>query len=234
MADRLAGQFERLADRGETGAITTASAGRAGPINVEIQRRRNPRQKGPNVALADGAGAFVGDRVTTKRNVALVTDTGRRWTRNRQSWTVTEVGDDGSLVVADTGRGSVRLPAAYVARHVELGWAVTGYGTQGVTTDHAIAVVEPSSTRASIYVAMTRGRGRNVAWIVDRTGLADAEEALAAAIARPANALTAHAVAARLGGEVPAPVIEDDRARRMARRINQLALSTGQPRRHSR
>ena len=55
---------------------------------------------------------------------------------------------------------AARLPKSYVARHVELGWAVTGYGTQGITTDHAIAVVEPSSTRAGIYVAMTRGRGR--------------------------------------------------------------------------
>ncbi len=104
---------------------------------------------------------------------------------------MTDIGDDGSLVVAEAGRGSVRLPAAYVARRVELGWAVTGYGTQGVTTDHGIAVVEPSSTRAGIYVAMTRGRGRNAAWIVDRTRLADAEEILAAAIARPANALSA-------------------------------------------
>ncbi len=199
VADRVARQFERLAARGESVAITTASAGTARAINVEIQRRRNPRLAGARVALADGTVAFVGDKVATRRNVGLVTGAGKP-VRNRQSWTVAEVGEDGSLVVADRDRGSVRLPATYVVRHVELGWAVTGYGTQGVTTDHAIAVVEPSSTRAGIYVAMTRGRGRNVAWIVDRTGLADAEEALAAAIARPADALSAHAVVARLGG----------------------------------
>jgi len=228
VADRVARQFERLAVRSETVAITTASAGTARAINVEIQRRRNPRQEGPKVILADGTSAFVGDRVATRRNVALVTDAGAA-VRNRQSWTVTEVGQDGSVVVAEAGRGSVRLPVAYVARHVELGWAVTGYGTQGVTTDHAIAVVEPSSTRAGIYVAMTRGRGRNAAWIVDRTGLVDAEEALAAAIARPANALSAHAVAARLGGEVAGAVVEDDHARRMSRRLDQLATESRPP-----
>ncbi len=54
----------------------TASAGTARHINVEIQRRRNPRQDGPNVALADGTCAFVGDGVATRRNVALATDTG--------------------------------------------------------------------------------------------------------------------------------------------------------------
>ena len=104
---------------------------------------------------------------------------------------------------------------------MELGWAVTGYGNQGVTTDHGICVVEPSSSRAGIYVAMTRGRGRNVAWVVDRTGLADAEEVFAAAVARPATALTAHAVRAKLGGQAPPPVV-DDPTQRALRRLDRL------------
>jgi hypothetical protein len=87
----------------------------------------------------------------------------------------------------------VRLPAAYVAEHVELGWAVTGYGNQGITTDHGICVIEPSSSRAGIYVGLTRGRGKNIAIIPDPTGTADPEEALAEAIAKAPNALTAHA-----------------------------------------
>lgn len=208
-------------------AVTTASAGTARAINLAVQHRRNPRRLGDCAELADGTAAFVGDRVATRRNLALVTDKGAS-VRNRQSWTVTAVAEDGSLVVADAVRGSVRLPASYVARHVELGWAVTGYGTQGMTTDHAIAVVEPSSTRAGIYVAMTRGRDRNLAWIVDRTGLGDPEEALAASIARPPNAQSAHAVAARLGGEslvtAVQPVVEtpaeEDAALRMRRHLH--------------
>ena len=102
-----------------------------------------------------------------------------------------------------------------------MGWAVTGYGNQGVTTDHGVCVVEPSSSRASIYVAMTRGRGRNVAWVVDRTGLADAEEAFAAAVAKPASSLTAHAMRARLGGETAQPVVENS-TQRMLRRLDRL------------
>ncbi len=166
----MARQFERLAARGESVVITTASAGTARAINVEIQRRRNLRRDGARVALADGTSAFVGDRVATRRNVALVTDIGAP-VRNRQTWTVTEVGHGGSLLLHDPSRGSVHLPAAYVARHVELGWAVTGYGTQGMTCDHAMAVIEPSSTRAGVYVAMTRGRERNMAWIVTAPAL---------------------------------------------------------------
>ena len=152
--------------------------------------------------------------------------------RNRQTWTVTAVEADGALTVADGERGSVCLPATYVGRHVELGWAVTGYGNQGTTVDHGICVIEPASTRAGIYVAMTRGRGRNVALIVDRTGSADAEVCFAAAIARPPNAGTAHAVRDRLyraaGVAPPEPVLpaltDDDAARRMAEHLSRLPV----------
>ena len=222
LADRVARQHERIAERNQSVAITTASASTARAINVEIQRRRNLRLEGASVALADGSRAFVGDQVATRRNDAtLVTEVGSS-VRNRQSWAVTEVGEDGSLTVADDERGSVHLSARYVTRHVELGWAVTGYGNQGVTTDHGICVVEPSSSRAGIYVGMTRGRGRNWAWVLDRSGLADPEEALASAIARPADARCAHAVREQLGGEPPEVSVIDEASQRMMRRLDQL------------
>jgi len=226
LADRVTRQFQQLTRQGESLAITTTSAGTARAINVEIQRRRNPRRTGYSVVLADGTRAFVGDQVATRRNDASLTTDTRSPVRNRQTWTVSEVGKDGSLTLADPKRGRIQLPARYVGRHVELGWAVTGYGNQGVTTDHGICIVEPSSSRAGIYVAMTRGRGRNEAWIVDKTGLADAEDAFTSAIARPANALTAHAVREQLGGEAPEQV-EDTPAQRMIRRLDQVQIRSG-------
>ncbi|MGH9180551.1 MAG: AAA family ATPase [Acidimicrobiales bacterium] len=232
LADRVARQHHQLSAEGHTVAITTASTGTARAINVEIQRRRNPRQEGPSVALADGTRVFVGDQVATRRNDASVVAADGAAVRNRQTWTVTAIGEDGSLTLVDRQRGSVRLPKDYVARHLELGWAVTGYGNQGVTVDHGICVVEPASTRAGIYVAMTRGRGHNLAWVLDRTGLEDAEEVFAAAIARPPNARTAHAVRDQLyqaaGTTPPATVpkpeaLPEDPARRMAERLKQLS-----------
>jgi ATP-dependent exoDNAse (exonuclease V) alpha subunit len=217
----VARKHEVITSRGQSVAITTASAGAARAINVEIQRRRSPRQEGVSVALVDGTRVYVGDQVATRCNdAALVTDR-NSVVCNRQTWTVTAVGEDGSLAVADRQRGQVQLPARYVARHLELGWAVTGYGNQGVTTDHGICVVEPSSSRAGIYVGMTRGRGHNLAWVVEPTGLADAEEAFASAIARPAIAMTAHAVRTQLGGEGQVLDLEDA-AQQMARRLDQL------------
>jgi conjugative relaxase-like TrwC/TraI family protein len=229
LADQVARQHDRLTERGRTVAITTASAGTAQAINVEIQHRRNPTRSGPNVALADGTVAFAGDRIATRRNDPRLLTTARAEVRNRQSWTVSEVHRNGDLTITDPDRGTVRLPAGYVARHVELGWATTGYGNQGVTVDAGIAVIEPSATRAGIYVAMTRGRHGNFAWIPDPTGRADPADALAQAITRPPNATTAHATRDRLRRQAglpppgPQPAALPDPVERMLARLDQHA-----------
>ena len=90
------------------------------------------------------------------------------------------------------------LPADYVAEHVELGWAVTGYGNQGDTVDIGIAVLEPTTSRNHTYVALTRGRTANHALIIDPIGTADPVDRLAEIIARPARAESALAVRDRL------------------------------------
>ncbi len=200
LPERVARVHQLRSQAGRSLAITTASAGMARDINVAIQRRTNPGRPGPSVALADGSTAFVGDRVATRRNDRTRTDAGQA-VRNRHTWEVEAVGADSSLVVSHPTRGRARLSATYVSRHVELGWAVTGYGTQGDTTDDGICVLEPSSTRSGVYVGMTRGRGQNLGLVVDPSGMADPEEAFAAVIARPANARTALAVRDRLAGD---------------------------------
>lgn len=63
----------------------------------------------------------MGDQVATRRSDASVVAADGAAVRNRQTWTVRAIGEDGSLTVADRQRGRVRLPKDYVARHVELG-----------------------------------------------------------------------------------------------------------------
>ncbi len=208
--DQAARTHETVTSRGETVAITTSSAATARAINEEIQWHQPSGQPpGPTVQLADGTCARIGDRIATRSNHPwLTTDTGAP-VRNRQTWTVTAIHPNGALDVVDDTAGSVRLPGDYVAEHIELGWAVTGYGNQGITTDHAICIIEPGMTRAGIYVGLTRGRGTNTAIILDPSNTADPEDALAGAIARPANATTAHAARDHLyethGLQPPAP-----------------------------
>jgi len=202
VAQQVARTHAAVTARGETLAVTTSSQAMARAINEEIQwLARSGKSQGHTdrltVRLADGTEAGVGDQVATRRNVPLETDRGVT-VRNRHTWTVTSIAPEGSVRVSDPDRGSVTLPAGYVAEAMELGWAVTGYGNQGITADHAICVIEPGSSRAGIYVGLTRGRGHNSAVIVDPTGTADPTDALARAIARPANATTAHALRERL------------------------------------
>ena len=57
------------------------------------------------------------------------------------------------------------LPPGYVAEHVDLGYAVTAHRAQGLTVDTAHVVVTGSTTRENLYVAMTRGRDTNIAYV---------------------------------------------------------------------
>jgi hypothetical protein len=122
-----------------------------------------------DVALAEGTRAGVGDTIITRRNDRrLRTGTGRDWVRNGQRWQITDVRDDGSITIRKPGRrfGAIVLPADYVAEHVDLGYALTAHRAQGVTTDTAHVLVEPTTTRENFYVGMTRGREANRAYVI--------------------------------------------------------------------
>jgi conjugative relaxase-like TrwC/TraI family protein len=128
------------------------------------------------VRLGDGAGASIGDLVITRRNDRrLHPMRGGRcggWVRNGDRWRVTHVYDDESMTVSRLGSSdaasntdSVTLPAAYVAEHVDLGYAVTAHRAQGITVDTAHVVVSSATTRENFYVSMTRGSDANVAYV---------------------------------------------------------------------
>ena len=117
----------------------------------------------------EGQRLGAGDVIVTRRNDH---DVG---VANRETWTVTRVYRDGRLTVDGSGRGGRELPADYVHRQVELGYAVTGYGAQGDTTTEAHLVLTDTTTAAAGYVAMTRGRASNTAHLV-AADLDDARE----------------------------------------------------------
>lgn len=123
---------------------------------------------GTEAPLRDEAAASIGDIIITRKNDRRLRS-GSEWVRNGARWKVLAVRSDGALRVRNADRVGGRpltLPAAYVAENVDLGYAVTAYRAQGITTDTAHAVVEPGTTRENLYVAMTRGRGSNTAYVV--------------------------------------------------------------------
>jgi hypothetical protein len=58
------------------------------------------------------------------------------------------------------------VPTWYAQSRIELAYATTVYGAQGETTNAGRLVVGESTSAASAYVGMTRGRHDNVAHIV--------------------------------------------------------------------
>ncbi|MGO1545304.1 MAG: MobF family relaxase [Gulosibacter sp.] len=164
-ADRAAGRSSILiSDSNESVAALNSRARTDLILDGTVH---GPRE----AALHDDSRAAIGDTVITRKNDRRLV-AGRGWVRNGDRWTVLDVRTDGAVIARRLGatRGSsVVLPAGYVAEHLELGYAVTSYRAQGVTTDTAHVLVDSSMTRENLYVAMTRGRESNQAYVaVDR------------------------------------------------------------------
>nr|WP_255719135.1 MobF family relaxase [Corynebacterium sp. ACRQL] len=123
---------------------------------------------GPEITLSDGSMAGVGDTIITRHNDRRLRNR-HGWIRNGQTWTIAAVRGDGSVTIRPPGArfgNSIVVPADYVAEHVDLGYAVTAHRAQGLTTDTAHVLVEPTATRENLYVAMTRGRESNQAYVI--------------------------------------------------------------------
>lgn len=160
---------------------------------------------GPTVPLADNL-ASVGDHIVTRRNDRRLTSTDGSWVVNGQTWTITQIHDNGDAEVARHSDGTgLRLPADYLAAHTHLAYATTAHRAQGMTVDRAHATVDADITHQQLYIAVTRGRHSNDLWvaldsdrdvIADDTHLVDPHQLLARALARRSpDRLSAHQLA---------------------------------------
>jgi exodeoxyribonuclease V alpha subunit len=152
------------------------------------QRSGSAPEAGGQLTVTTSRGEIIGlgDRVATRLNAPALR------VANRQTWTVSGVGRDGSVVLHDRGRERV-VPAQYARQHVELAYATTVHGAQGETVTRAHVALTDSTGAASAYVAMTRGRASNTAHLVAET-LDDAKRQWIDAFARDRSDLgPAHA-----------------------------------------
>ncbi|MGZ4506698.1 MAG: MobF family relaxase [Blastococcus sp.] len=155
-ADRAAGRASLLL-AGSNAVVTELNA-----------RARATRQTlagatdGPEVALRDGTAASIGDVVLARHNNRDLQITSRESVKNGDRFTITGLTGDGGLRVRHTAtRRSLTLPAAYVAEHVQLGYAATIHLAQGTTVDTTHTVLTGRESREQLYVALTRGRQAN-------------------------------------------------------------------------
>lgn len=156
---------------GKASILVTESAHAVRALNERARAERLTRDgavDGREVHLADDTRASIGDAVITRRNERTIRTTTGTWAKNGDRWLITDIRRDGSVVVDrldDRRRGRVVLPPAYVGQHVDLGYAVTAHRAQGITVDTSHIVVSPTTTRENLYVAMSRGRESNIAYV---------------------------------------------------------------------
>ena len=153
-----------LAEAGAAGDLVVADTReQVASLNAAIrdQRRADPARgdSADSMVTAHGERIGLGDRVATRRNDP---DLG---VANRQTWTVAGIGEDDSLFLRGHGRDRA-VPAEYAIRFVELAYATTVHGAQGETVDRAHVALGDTTGAAAAYVAMTRGRHRNIAHLI--------------------------------------------------------------------
>jgi conjugative relaxase-like TrwC/TraI family protein len=156
---------------GFASVLVTEAAASVRALNQRARAERiltGDTQAGLEATLVDGAKASIGDLIITRKNDRRLRSMRGCWVRNGDRWTVTDVRKNGALVVRRHGHrfaATVTLPPAYVAEHVDLGYATTAHRAQGITVDTAHVLVSGSTTRENLYVSMTRGRDANLAYV---------------------------------------------------------------------
>lgn len=127
----------------------------------------------------------VGDLIISRHNTARIRvdaapgcDREADQVRNGNRWRVAGIDKKTNRIAAQrlTDKARVVFDSDYLREHVHLGYAVTVHTAQGVTADTCHAVIAESASRAMAYVAMSRGRDTNHAYIYTHvSGEADHE-----------------------------------------------------------
>jgi conjugative relaxase-like TrwC/TraI family protein len=146
MLARTRTDVDALNQRARTAAVTNGEI--AGPVTTAGDRDWQ-----------------AGDLLRTRRNNRTL-PVGEDHVRNGDRYRVLGPGPAGGLIVEDLrGRGRLTLPADYLSKHCEYGWASTIDAAQGATAAIGLVLVRPGMDREHLYVAMTRGRQANHVYI---------------------------------------------------------------------
>ena len=132
----------------------------------------------PTVWGARGHRIGVDDLILTRRNDPTIDLRGPRGiagqldsVRNGNRWRVAAIDAAGTRIAAERLEDGARavFNSEYLREHVSLGYAVTVHSAQGATADTTHAVLGENTNRALLYVAMSRGRYTNTAYLYEQT-----------------------------------------------------------------
>ena len=196
--------------------VSTATNRQADMLNAAIQARRlGAGQLGSRSVQGMVAGEAIreGDTVMCRRNDE------KAGVANRQLLAVRAIHAGGGMTLVDAEGAERRVTGAYVRRAVQLGYASTTYGAQGITSDRAIYWAAPGADGADMYVALTRGRRSNDVYLAaaDR---ADALETLEAIIGRSSGDMGLEAARRDLRAQIEQSAPRDPARGRLERLEN--------------
>ena len=131
---------------------------------------------GPSVTAARDQQIRVGDIIMSRSNdVTINIRPGRPGdrvdqVRNGNRWRVAAIDPDTNRLAAErlTDNARAVFDGDYLKEHVTLGYAATAHSAQGVTADSSYAILGEGASRAMAYVAMTRGRHNNEAFLYQK------------------------------------------------------------------
>lgn len=191
------------------------------------------REQLVDLGLVEPGGAMLEDGgLAGRHDMVMARQNDRRSSLvNRGIYRVETVRGDGGLTVVDKDGQLFEMRADYVAQHLSSAYGCTVHAAQGVTVDRCHLVTDGSIDAAALYVAMTRGRERNTAYVstgrapVDDTnpqaveqlgkaaedGTAQARVVEASNDGRKASARVVLADALRNDGEQRAALVERER-----------------------
>jgi len=178
-----AGSRETIRDAAHHAWRTDLDAGRQSllivPTNSDVtalnlearalrQLRHDVAADDHSVQLHDGTNAGRGDWVVTRHNDRLKTlFGGKDFIKNGDTWDVLAVRKGGALKLRhQINRGTVVVPADYVAEHVELAYAATVNRVQGMTSaGSAHAIATQGISREQLYTLITRAVDDNRVYV---------------------------------------------------------------------
>ena len=142
------------------------------------RRLHDTLTEGPSVTAAREQHIRVGDVIISRANdPTIAVHPGNKNTaqsldqvRNGNRWRVAGLDTATNRLAAERLSDGARtvFEADYLTEHITLGYATTVHAAQGVTTDTCHALLGEGASRAMAYVAMTRGRHTNHAYLYQR------------------------------------------------------------------
>jgi ATP-dependent exoDNAse (exonuclease V) alpha subunit len=139
------------------------------------RRLHDTLTKGPSVTAARDQHIRVGDVIISRANDPTIAlhpgpdNKGRSLdqVRNGNRWRVAGIDTATNRLAAERLSDGARtiFDGDYLTEHITLGYATTVHAAQGVTTDTCHALLGEGASRAMAYVAMTRGRHTNHAYL---------------------------------------------------------------------